>query len=108
MEISNDPIDWSTTDSDNFAKFLDTNTGKRLIPKLAAAAPPLFDRGDVNQILIRNGEVRGVQKILQEILDLAHPPPPPPQREDAHPPLEDDKYWTGPKINETNPDKLLL
>lgn len=108
MEITAQPLDWSTIDSDNLSKFLDTDTGRRLVPKLAAAAPPLFDGGDTNKILIRSGELRGCRIVLQEILDLAHPPPPLPQREDAHPPLEDDKYWQGPKLKETDPNKLLL
>lgn len=106
MEITADPLSWTTIDSDNFAKFLDTETGRRLIPKLADAAPPLLDGGDVNRILIRTGELRGFQLSLKEILFLAHPPPPPPQREDNHPPLEDDKYWAGPKINDPNPNLL--
>jgi hypothetical protein len=106
MEITANPLDWTSIDGDNLAKFLDTDTGRRLIPKLADASPPLFDKGDTNLILIRTGEVRGVQRMLREILDLAHPPPPTPQREDNHPPLEDDKYWTGPKLNDPDP-KLL-
>jgi hypothetical protein len=106
MEISAQPLDWSSIDSDNFSKFLDTETGKRLLPKLANAAPALFEGGDTNKILIRSGELRGVRIILQEILDLAHPPPPPPAREDNHPDLLDDSKWSGPKLNDPNPSIL--
>lgn len=106
MEISANPLDWTSVDSDNLAKFLDTETGRRLIPKLAGATPGLFEGGDTNKILIRSGELRGCRIILQEILDLAHPPPPTPQREDNHPDLLDDSKWTGPKLNDPNPGIL--
>ena len=106
MEISANPLDWTSVDSDNLAKFLDTETGRRLIPKLAGATPGLFEGGDTNKILIRSGELRGCRIILQEILDLAHPPPPAPSREDNHPDLLDDSKWTGPKLNDPNPNIL--
>lgn len=102
MEISAQPLDWTSIDSDNFAKFLDTETGKRLLPKLADATPMLLDRGDVNQILIRTGEVRGVQTILRELLMLAHPPAPQQSTNTDYPPLERDELWDGPKLNDPN------
>jgi hypothetical protein len=107
MEISADPLAWTTLDSDSLAKFLDTETGKRLVPKLADATPPLFDRGDTNALLIRTGEVRGVQIVLREILMLAHPPPPVPSSANSdYPSPEDDSKWDGPKIHDPNPQLL--
>jgi hypothetical protein len=106
MEISADPLAWTTLDSDSLAKFLDTETGKRLVPKLADASPTLFDRGDTNALLIRTGEVRGVQIILREILMLAHPPPPMKPTDSNYPPPEDDSKWDGPKINDPSPGLL--
>lgn len=107
MEISADTLEWTSIDSDNFSKFLDTPTGRRLLPKLAEAAPELFDKGDTNALLIRTGEVRGIQKILREILTLAHPPPPVSSGDTTnYPAPEDDKFWEGPKLGDPNP-KLL-
>jgi len=106
MEISAQPLDWTSVDSDNLSKFLDTDTGKRLVPKLAGATPGLFDGGDTNKILIRSGELRGCRIILQEILDLAHPPPPSEQSTNNYPPPEDDRFWDGKKLNDPNPTIL--
>lgn len=106
MEISASPTDWSPTDGDNLAKFLDTDTGRRLIPRLAAAAPPLHEKGDTNQILIRTGEVRGFQNVLQELLFLAHPPAPVQSDGNNYPDLLDDSKWEGNKINDPKPNLL--
>lgn len=104
MEITAQPLDWTSVDSDNFSKFLDSPTGKRLIPKLADGVPPLYEKGDVNSILIRTGEVRGFQMVLRDLLNLAHPPAPVQQDStNNYPPPEDDKFWDGPKLNDTNP-----
>lgn len=106
MEISANPSDWTSVDSENLSKFLDTDTGKRLLPKIAEAAPLLHDGGEVNRILIRTGELRGFQTVLREILSLAHPAPPVQQSNGEYPNLFDDKGWEGPKLSDPNP-KIL-
>jgi hypothetical protein len=94
MEIQAGPLDWTTIDEENLAKFLDTETGKRFIPKLVESAPTLLNRGHVNAILIRSGELRGYQMVVQSILVLAHPAPKV-ETNDAteYVPLEDDSKW---------------
>jgi hypothetical protein len=75
MEIVANELDWLATDEQNLAAFLDTPTGQRLIPKLLEQAPPLLERGERNEILIRSGKVRGYQEVATTILALAHPAP---------------------------------
>ena len=99
--------DWSSIDTENLARFLDTDTGKRFLTKLASGAPELLDRGHMNKILIRTGEVRGYKTVLQDIMSLAHPPAPNQSSASSeYPPLEDDRYWEGQKLNDPEP-KIL-
>lgn len=115
MEILAGSLDWTPFDAEKLANFLDSETGKRFIPKLVEAAPTLLDGGDTNRILIRSGEVLSFQKIVKEILFLAHPPPPSPKQVTEYPPLEADEHWNdGQKIEpeqsdpSSNPDPLAL
>jgi len=94
MEIVAGPLDWTPTDAEHLATFLDTETGKRLIPRLLVDCPTLLTSGDVNAILIRSGEVRGVQEMVRQMLQLAHPSVQDTASSDTYyPPLEDDKAW---------------
>ena len=93
MEITAGQLDWLPTDEEALAKFLDTETGKRFIPKLVESVPSLLSDGDTNAILIRTGEVRGYQSVVQSIFALAHPAPQTrPQRLGYEAP-EDDSAW---------------
>jgi hypothetical protein len=74
-EILADSTAWLPNDSENLAHFLDTETGKRLLPQLAGHCPVLLDKGDVNAILIRSGEVRAWTGMIESLLNLAHPAP---------------------------------
>ena len=105
MEIIAGSLDWTQVDAERLAAFLDSETGKRFIPKLVENAPPLFDGGDTNKILIRAGEVRGFQTLVREIISLAHPPPPTPSNPANHyPSLEDDSQWNdGNKLEPESP-----
>jgi hypothetical protein len=108
MEIVAGLLEWTSVDEENFAKFLDSDTGRRLIPKLLEGVPLLLDRGHVNQLLIRSGEVRGWQAVAQEILRLAHPPIPVTQEDvrREYVSLEDDKAWNdGQKLTPEPPAK---
>ena len=106
MEIIAGAMEWLPTDEENLAKFLDTDTGKRLLPKLADLAPDLLAAGDTNSILIRTGELRGYRDVMRTILTLAHPP----ARSDVsdgkpgeYVPLDDDKHWGDKqKLNDPN------
>lgn len=102
MEIIAQPIDWTSTDEENLSKFLETETGKRFLPRLLETTPPLLAKGDINSILIRSGEVRGYQEVARNVLALAHSTqqPPEPESSSAYPKLDDDKAWgDGQKIN---------
>lgn len=74
-------------------EFLATETGRRVVAKALEAVPPLFAKGDSNEILIRSGEVRGWAAAAQALLSLAAPIPKPPKEESAFPALEDDSAW---------------
>ena len=104
MEVIAAPNDWIATDAENLAKFLETETGKRLIPKLVETRPALHEAGDTNAILIRSGEVRAWDKMVEAIFSLAHPAPPPPPSKSEYPAPEDDSAWSdGKKLNDPNP-----
>jgi hypothetical protein len=61
--------------------------------------------GDINAILIRSGEVRAFQMVIETIFTLAHPPTPMEQPANAYPALEDDKAWKdGQTLDVPNPE----
>ena len=108
MEITAGQLDWLSTDEENLAKFLDTETGKRFIPKLVEYAPPLHSDGDTNAILIRTGEVRGYQNVVQTILALAHPAPKSTPSRIGYEAPEDDSAWNdGQKLTPVTPKPTL-
>lgn len=98
MEIVASPMDWTAFDEERWAKFLDTDTGKRLIPKLMESVPPLLEKGETNSILIRSGQVLGYQQVVQSMFALAHPAargPEPISQE--YPNLDDPRHWPKPE-----------
>lgn len=104
MEIIAAPSDWLATDSENLARFLETETGKRLLPRLVEHAPALLASGDVNAILIRSGEVRAWTRLAETLLGLAHPEPPAKPQAPEYPALTDDAAWNdGLRLESDNP-----
>jgi hypothetical protein len=101
MEITRDELSWTSDDEANWATFLTTKTGSRLIPKLAERAPALLDGADVNMTLVRNGEFRGFQLSMSALLDLSHSQPVPQDTiATTYPDLTDDSKWgDGEKLN---------
>jgi hypothetical protein len=93
MEILANEGDWTHTDESALASFLETPTGRRLIPALVSTSPGLMACGDVNAILIRSGEVRAFHTIVESILTLAHPPALSQSPGNPYPVLEDDAAW---------------
>lgn len=99
MEITNKPLEWTSEDKVNLAHFLNTQTGSRLLPKVAEMIPVLLETGDTNSILIRSGKVLGAQEAIRVILELSTPEPAPATSEDPYPALNDDSKWNdGKKI----------
>lgn len=98
IEVSAQADEWNSDDVVVFRNFLEsTRTGRKILPKLLESTPPLLAGGEMNAILIRSGEVRGVQLIANAFLALANPLPEVVQRIDNYPPLEDDSKWNGDK-----------
>jgi hypothetical protein len=99
MEITANPVEWTSDDVANFRAFLSTQTGARLLPKVAQGFPPLMGEGDTNKILIRNGEVRGMMEAISSILALANPTAEVKSTDNNFPDLADDAAWNdGNKI----------
>ena len=99
MEITVTPVEWTSDDVANFRSFLNTQTGARLLPKVAEGFPPLMGEGDTNKILIRSGEVRGMMEVIKSILMLASPVPEIKNTDNNFPDLTDDAAWNdGNKI----------
>jgi hypothetical protein len=95
IEIVAKPTDWLVTDQERWAAFLETETGKRLLPCAAESAPQLLAKGELNEILIRSGEVRGYQNVLQNLITMAHPSASSATIRNAteYPSLTDDSQW---------------
>lgn len=74
--------------------FLNTETGRRVVGKALESVPTLLAGGNVNEILIRSGEVRGWSAAAQAFLSLAAPLPKPPEAPPAFPDLDDDAKWS--------------
>lgn len=91
--ITDEALPWNTEDESRWNDFVQTETGKRLLPKLMEQAPVLLGSGETNSILIRNGEFRGFAEAVKILLSLTHSPPLPPKPTQSLPPLEDDKAW---------------
>ena len=102
MEVVATPDKWTNLDAERLAGFLQTETGKRLLPSLAERVPTLLPKGDVNEILIRTGEVRGAQECLNNVLHLAHGDfsDKPATAAETYPRLDDDAKWNdGQKLD---------
>jgi hypothetical protein len=101
--ITNEPLDWSSDDELNLRAFLATPTGKRFLPKLCEASPVNLPKGEIPEVLIRSGEVRGFSDAVRTILSLTVRP----QIDSVelnqttnYPALENDAAWTdGQKSN---------
>ena len=98
-------VPWSSVDVGNLNAFLSTDTGRKLLPKVAESAPPLLEVGETNVILIRNGKFKGFQEALNEFFLLAHPLPPSRVSEDPmYPNLTNDAAWQdGQKLDLAKP-----
>jgi hypothetical protein len=94
LEITTDTLPWNSDDEARWNAFLLTDTGKRLLPKLAEKIPALLDGGEANRLLIRSGEVRGFQLAISSMLELTHSSPLPVNAVESYPPLDDDSHWT--------------
>lgn len=93
MEIANE-LDWDSNDTTNWKNFLGTKTGLRLVPKILEQVPALLSKGEINEILIKSGEVRGFSIAVQTALSLSSPPPLPNKPEpSAYPDLLDNSAW---------------
>ncbi len=95
-------LEWTSTDVDNWKNFLTTKTGLKLLPKLAETAPALLAGGETNAVLIRAGEMRGLQNALRELSLLANPPPEVKPTPSDYPDLTDDSAWNDGQKIETN------
>jgi hypothetical protein len=101
MEVTNEALPWSSEDESKWNNFLNSDTGRRLIPKLAEFAPALLDGAHANKTLVRNGELRGFQVALRELINLSHAQPLPPTFVSPYPSLENDAAWEdGEKLNQ--------
>lgn len=99
MEVTNASLDWTPEDALNWEKFLHTQTGSRLIPKwVEQNAPPLLEKGDVNEILVRSGKLLGFQAAVKGLLELSVPPQAEePKKPENYPSLLDDSQWPDTK-----------
>lgn len=95
MEIVADRLAWTQFDEENWNRFLETDTGKRVIPKILEVTPGLLASGDTNAILIRSGEHRGIQLAISQLLGMAHSTPDVKTEvaNEAYPPLTQDSAW---------------
>jgi hypothetical protein len=102
MEVTFDGLEFDSNDRAAWKTFLGTRAGLRLFPKALESVPSLLGSGDTNSILVRSGEVRGFNLVLQTLLALAEPPPPAVMPEvKNYPDPRDDAAWNdGQKLND--------
>lgn len=99
MEVTNaSELLFTPDDILSWATFLNSQAGRRLIPKAAESAPRLLAKGDTNEVLINHGAVLGFSAAIQALLDLAVAPQADPKSVDLFPNLEDNSQWTGPSL----------
>lgn len=109
MEIQADSLDWAINDEQNWASFLNSETGRRFLPRLLESVPALIEGGDTNAILIRTGVVRGFQLCVQELSRMSQTSKPVVLAEDTHPALEDDAAWAdGQTLDPAPPKRNVL
>lgn len=100
MEITNTPPGWDGADAASLRTFLGTPAGSRFFAKLQEVIPALLGKGDTNEVLIRNGEVRGCSILLTQLFSMANPPRDSVKVPSEYPALEDDTAWDdGQKLN---------
>lgn len=95
MEITINEIQWTPDDVVALINFLNTQTGAKMASKLAEMAPPLLSEGDTNKILIRSGEVLGMQNTIRNLLSLTRVVPLESEQPGIteYPSLTDDAHW---------------
>jgi len=98
---------WSSEDTQLLRQFFETRAGAKLLPRLAEAAPTLFESGDTNKLLTRAGMLLGFQMALRELQILAYPPPEPKKETTDYPHLADDESWNDGQKLETPTTDLL-
>lgn len=91
--VTRELLPWFATDAEMLRRFLETETGARLVPKILESTPGLLAGGDTNALMVRSGEVRGCQIFATALMALAYPPPEPKPEPDAYPALDDDAAW---------------
>lgn len=96
MIVNASELEFTSDDNANWAAFLRTQTGQRLLPKLAESAPRLLSGGGTNEILIASGTLLGFQQALQALLELQSVPQAPQRGVENYPDLEDNRAW-GPE-----------
>lgn len=103
---------WQSIDATNLRDFLKTETGRKLLGAIALEEPQLLAKGDVNEILVRSGEVRQHKHLLNYLLALTgegfeleggDKNPVPENISPNYPPPEDDRFWDGDKLTDSNP-----
>lgn len=90
MEITRETLEWHPEDATHWEAFLKTQSGARLIPRLAEAAPRLLPKGDTNEVLINHGTVLGFSLAVQALLDLSLQPEAETTPVDLFPPLPEE------------------
>lgn len=88
--------DWDSQDAKILRTFLETDVAKKAFAIVSELAPPLLSGADVNQTLVRSGEVKGWQSALVSLVELVnHKPEPPAAPQSSYQDLDDETKWKG-------------
>lgn len=99
-QLSTGTPEWDVIeDRDLWFQFLRTRTGQRLFAAALENQPPLLGKGDVNEILIRSGEVRGWSACITTLISLSIPETNLTEAApvESYPELTDDAAWDDKK-----------
>jgi hypothetical protein len=91
------PLQWDSAEAGILQTFLDSPTGQKVLTILHGRIPGLLEKGDVNEILIRSGQVAGAQMIFDSLVSLVVERPieaqSQPKTEESYPDLDNEDAW---------------
>lgn len=90
-------LEWDSTDGGWLEDILGSDRGKKLLSILALKVKPFLDGECPNKTLVRMGEVKGAQDIIEALVNLTIEAPAelqkPVKEKETYPSLDDDSQW---------------
>lgn len=102
-------LEWDSTDGGWLEEILNSARGQKLLSILALKVPSFLDGSDPNKTLVRMGEVKGAELIIEALVGLTIETPaelqPEKQETESYPNLDDDSKWDDGQKTTPDPTK---